>query len=156
MPSGKPGTRKPKPPDLRETPAKGKPLDGSTNPGGSPKIRTEDKISAIADRMLAWAISEPRSFYIAQFIEVEAISGTLIHKQRISEWENEHPKFAEVYKTTRCILEAHIGTCGMNGTVPPAMSVFGLKQHGHTDKQEIEHSGEIKSTVVQVELPKKK
>ena len=143
MPKGKPGTKKPKPPDLREAPAKGKPLDGSKNPGGRPMVWTPEEIEALADRMLAWALSGPMTFYIAQFIEDEAMSGRLIHKQRISEFEAANAKFSELYKVVKNILESHFGVAGTKSLIPPVMSVFGLKQHGHTDKQEVAHSGEI-------------
>jgi hypothetical protein len=121
-------------------------LDGSKNPGGKPKVWTDGEIEALGDRMLTWALSGPMTFYIAQFIESEARAGRLVHKQRISEFEAGNEKFAELCKVVKNILESHFGTAGAGGLIPPVITVFGLKQHGHTDKQEVAHSGEIAQT----------
>lgn len=155
MPTGKPGTRKSKPPDLRDTPAQGKPLDGSKNPGGRPTEWTDNEIEELGHRLLSWVLSDPMAFYVAQFIEQEALCGRLCHKQRFSEFEAKNEKFSELYKVSKNIMEAHLGGQGTKGVIPPAMAVFGLKQHGHTDKQEVAHSGEV-STIHKYAMPDKR
>jgi hypothetical protein len=150
MPKGKPGTGKPKPPDLRETPAKGKPLDGSKNPGGKPKEWTDERISDLADKLEEWAASGD-----AKFLETFCQENQT-YPQRLSEFAKDNAKFAEVLKIAKAACASSIAKATFLGICPPAFGIFTLKQHGWTDKQEIEHSGEVKSTVVTVELPRKK
>lgn len=150
MPKGKPGTRKPKPPDRREAPARGKPRDGSKNPGGAPKEWTKERIEALADQLDQWSQGDD-----AQFLETFC-KAHRTYPQRLSEFAKENPKFAEVLKVAKASCAASMAQATFDGACPPAFGIFALKQHGWTDKQEIEHSGEIKSTVTQVELPKKK
>jgi hypothetical protein len=94
----------------------------------------------MADRMLEWAQGS-RSFYLAQFCKQEKT-----YKQKISELAEKNEKFSEILKAVKDALEANIGTAVCDGLIPPAVGVFGLKQHGHTDKQEVAHSGEIAQT----------
>lgn len=129
---------------------RGKPKDGSKNPGGRPKVWTKDAIEALADDLDAWA-KDPSAMFLASFCRD---NGT--HRQRLYEFAKESPKFADSLKRAETACEANIAEGTADGAIPPAFGIFGLKQRGWTDKQEIEHSGEVKSKVVQVQLPTKK
>jgi hypothetical protein len=129
---------------------KGKPKDGSKNPGGRPKQWTDDAIDALAEALLAWS-RDPSAMFLASFCRDHDT-----HRQRLYEFSKKNDKFADALKRAETACEANIAEGTADGAIPPAFGIFGLKQRGWTDKQEIEHSGEVKSKVVQVQLPSKK
>lgn len=129
---------------------KGKPLDGSKNPGGRPKQWTPEAIESLANSLENWS-REPSAMFLASFSRDNGI-----HRQRLYEFAKQSEKFADALKRAETACEANIAEGTADGAIPPAFGIFGLKQRGWTDKQEIEHSGEVKSTVVTVELPRKK
>jgi hypothetical protein len=51
--------------------------------------------------------------------------------------------FSDTLKAAKAKAEAHTMTKGANGTMNPTICVFTQKQHGWTDRQEIEHSGSL-------------
>jgi hypothetical protein len=128
---------------------RGKPKDGSKNPGGAPTVWTPERISALADDLQAWS-RDPSAMFLASFCK-----GRGLYRQRLTEFADKNEKFADALKAAQAVCEANIAEGTADGAIPPAFGIFGLKQHKWTDKQEIEHSGEIKSHVIQVELPKK-
>ena len=143
MPSGKPGTRKPKPPDLRTSPAQGKPLDGSKNPGGHPKVWTESVLNSLADEMEAFYEENPDAMLLEDFCA---------HKRfglgNMSIFAKENEKFAQSKKIIECIITSRIFKAAGSGKMHATIGVFGLKNSGTkwTDKQEVAHSGEIAQT----------
>jgi hypothetical protein len=184
MPSGKPGTRKPKPPDLRESPAKGKPLDGSKNPGGRPTMfsaqvleETERyfeefeawyespvtitrKDGSSEDRMERIANPPPSILDLHRFLKSK---GLTVSRWSLYDWCDEGEgteikEFSQIVKKSMARLYPEVlQENAIMGKYPGAFPIFAAKNRMKwTDKQEIEHSGEIKSTVVTVELPRKK
>ena len=66
------------------------------------------------------------------------------HKQTLYEWEEAHPEFGDVLKKVRETQEHQLVQNGLNSKWSTAMSIFLLKNnHGYTDKQEIDHSGDL-------------
>jgi hypothetical protein len=137
MPSGKPGTRKPKPPDLREKPAQGKPLDGGKNPGGRPEEWIPEKISELGESLIQWA-RNPEAKYLATFC---AENGT--YPQKLSEFAKKDEKFSESLKIAKACCEAHIAELTGLGMIPTAFGVFALKQHEWTDKAKVDFGGSV-------------
>jgi len=111
---------------------KGKPLDGSKNPGGRPLEWTDERIEAMADEMLEW-VDDPKAYYLESFCK-----RTRTYPQKLSEFAAKNEKFSEALRITKAGCAANMGEAAADGRVPPAIGVFGLKQHGHTDKQEVE------------------
>lgn len=137
MPSGKPGTRKPKPPDHREAPARGKPRDGSKNPGGRPEEWTPERIEEFADTLMAWARGDD-----AQFLE-SFCKEHHTYPQKLSELSEKSPKFSESLKVAKAACAANIAQATFDGLCPPPFGIFALKQHKWTDKHVVENTGTI-------------
>lgn len=110
----------------------GKPLDGSKNPGGRPPDYTDEVIEAMAEEMIEWAQNN-KSYYLESFCKIKRT-----YPQKLSELAARNEKFAEALKATKAACAANMGVATADGNIPPAVGVFGLKQHGHTDKHEIE------------------
>lgn len=116
---------------------RGKPKDGSKNPGGRPAEYTPEVIEAMADRIIAWAQSHD-ALYLESFCKRE-----YTYPQKLTELAARNEKFAEALKISKCANAANIGEAVAAGEIPPAVGIFGLKQHGHTEKQEVKHTGAI-------------
>lgn len=130
---------------------RGKPRDGSKNPGGTgrPVEWTVERIEALAEKLVTWS-----RFHTSCYLE-SFCSANETYPQRLSEFAAENKRFAEALKRAKASCAAHLAEATAGGEMPPAFGIFALKQHGWTDRREIEHSGEIKSRVVQIELPRK-
>lgn len=137
MPKGKPGTRKPRPPDRRAKPAKGKPLDGGKNPGGHPKEWTTERIEALAVKLDKWSTSKN-----ARFLEAFCKTNRT-YPQRLSEFAKENEKFAESLKVAKASCAANIAQATFSGRCPPAFGIFALKQHEWTDSANVKHGGSV-------------
>lgn len=85
----------------------------------------------MADRLIDWAQGHT-SFYLESFCKEERT-----YPQKMTELAARNPKFAEALKIAKCANAANIGEAVASGEIPPAVGIFGLKQHGHTEKQEI-------------------
>lgn len=77
------------------------------------------------------------------------ISGLALHlgfsnRTSLYEYEKES-EFSDTIKTARSRCEEFIESNGMSGNIPPAVAIFSLKNYGWTDKQEVEHSGNMQS-----------
>jgi len=131
---------------------RGKPKDGSKNPGsqGRPVEWTDARIDTLAQSLLAWS-KDPTAMFLASFCRDNDT-----HRQRLYEFSKKSKSFADALKRAENACEANIAEGTADGAIPPAFGIFGLKQRGWSDKHEIEHSGEVKSKVVQVQLPTKK
>lgn len=116
---------------------RGKPRDGSKNPGGAPKVWTLAVIESLAVELESWA-SAPGSMFLASFCRD---NGT--HRQRLYEFAKENEKFADALKKAENACEANIAEGTADGAIPPAFGIFGLKQRGWTDKAEVKHTGGI-------------
>ncbi len=116
---------------------RGKPRDGSKNPGGRPTEYTPEVIEAMADRLIAWAQSHD-ALYLESFCKRERT-----YPQRLTEFAKSNEKFSEALKIAKCANAANIGEAVAAGEIPPAVGIFGLKQHGHTEKHEVNHSGAV-------------
>lgn len=71
-----------------------------------------------------------------------------VHRQRVYEWEERHPDFAELVKLARSKRQAFLERRLMRATEGPVVtsSIFALKNAGQgdwRDKVENEHSGTI-------------
>lgn len=130
--------------------AKGwKPAEHGKNPGGRPVEWTDEIIEAMGDRLVEWAQGDT-SFYLETFCKIERT-----YPQKLSELAGKNKKFAEDLKIAKAASASNFGVAMTKGLIPPAVGVFGLKQHGHTDKQEVAHSGEVRARVAIVNLPPK-
>lgn len=114
---------------------RGKPKDGSKNPGGRPAEYTPEVIEAMADRLIEWA-QVNNAYYLESFCKSERT-----YPQRLTEFAKGNEKFAEALKIAKCANAANIGEAVATGDIPPAVGIFGLKQHGHTEKHEVSGPG---------------
>jgi hypothetical protein len=128
---------------------RGKPKDGSKNPGGRPVEWTDERIEELAESLWIWC-QEHTACYLETFCAQQRT-----YPQKLSELATRSPKFSEALKVAKASCASHLAEATAGGEVPPAFGIFALKQHGWKDRQEVEHTGEITSKVVQVELPKK-
>jgi hypothetical protein len=125
---------------LRTSPANGKPLDGSKNPGGRPPEWTPQVIEEFADALMDWAQTDD-----AKFLETFCKQHRT-YPQKLSELAAKSPKFSESLKAAKAACAHNMAQITMLGACPPAFGIFALKQHGWTDRQEVAHSGEIAQT----------
>lgn len=116
---------------------RGKPKDGSKNPGGAPKVWTPEAIEALADELSQWATQDDAMF-LACFCKDHHI-----YRQRLTEFAKDNPKFADSLKQAQNTCEANIAERTAKSGMPPAFGIFALKQHSWTDKQEFKHTGSI-------------
>lgn len=64
------------------------------------------------------------------------------YASRQSIYDNEKKdEFSYIIKRARSKVEDWIYQHSLDGSIPPAVGIFILKQFGYSDKQEIEHSG---------------
>jgi hypothetical protein len=110
---------------------KGKPRDGSKNPGGRPKEYTPEVIESLAEDLIQWATQDDAMF-LASFCKTHSL-----YRQRLTEFAKGNPKFADALKVAQTTCEANIAVATADGAIPPAFGIFGLKQHAWTDKHEI-------------------
>ena len=66
-----------------------------------------------------------------------------INRQRLYERE----EFSDAIKECIAKKEANLEKGALTGTLNPSMCIFSLKQIGWTDKQQIEHSREVRSPI---------
>lgn len=128
---------------------KGKPRDGTKNPGGHPIEWTTERIEKLAEKLVTWS-----NFHTSCYLE-SFCAANETYPQKLSELSHLNTKFSEALKRAKSGCASHLAEATAGGEMPPAFGIFALKQHGWTDQREIKHSGEMTSRVVQVELPKK-
>jgi hypothetical protein len=116
---------------------RGKPRDGTKNPGGRPPEWTEDRISELGDALEAWA-QKPSAFYLETFCSLHRT-----YPQRLSEFAEKNAKFAESLKVAKASCAAHLADATAAGKIPTAFGIFALKQRGWSDKQEVKHTGAV-------------
>lgn len=114
---------------------RGKPKDGTKNPGGRPKEWTTAAIDTLADKLNVWA-GRKTSLFLASFCK-----GKGLHRQRLTEFAKANEKFADALKVAQNTCEANIAERTARGGMPPAFGIFGLKQHSWTDKHELAGPG---------------
>lgn len=121
---------------------RGKPKDGSKNPGGRPVEWTEERIAQLADSLDKWS-REHTALFMASWLAQEGLYWDLvpIFCQRSE-------KFSEANKRARTRLEAHLAEGAITGELEKTLSIFALKQgeNGWKDKQDVNHSGALALT----------
>ncbi len=79
-----------------------------------------------------------------------------VSRDTLYQWAKVHPEFSDAVTRAKEQRREIIIDNGLVGLYNPHFAKLAAWQYfGWSDKTEIEHSGEIKSRVVQVELPKK-
>ena len=78
-----------------------------------------------------------------------------IHRQRVYEWIDRHPEFADTVKLAQAKRQLFLERRLLQAEVGPVVTstIFALKNAGAADwreKQEIEHSGSIKHTLTEM------
>ncbi len=119
---------------------RGKPKDGSKNPGGRPigsTVWTPEAIESLAGDLTRWATQDDAMF-MASFCKLHGI-----HRQRLTEFAKANDSFSDALKVAQTTCEANIAVATADGAIPPAFGIFGLKQHAWSDKQEVKHTGGI-------------
>lgn len=118
--------------------------------GGRPKVYTDEILAELAEKLEDWA-RQHTSCYLETFCR-----DNYLWPERLAEFAKENPRFASALKFARSSLACNLAEATAGGEMPPAFGIFALKNVGKwSDKQEVEHSGEIKNTV-QVYIPAKK
>ena len=107
-----------------------KPKEHGANPGGAPRIWDGTKISDLGADLIAWA-QEPFSFYLETFCKKW---GT--YPQRLSLAADADSKFFETLKVAKAAIASNLAEAATHERINTTMGVFGLKQHGWTDKHE--------------------
>jgi hypothetical protein len=110
---------------------RGKPNDGTKNPGGRPVEWTPELIEDMGNRLVTWAQNH-NALYLESFCKSERT-----YPQKLTEFAAKNQKFSESLKIAKCANAANIGEAVAAGEIPPAVGIFGLKQHGHTEKHEV-------------------
>jgi len=108
-----------------------------TKPGPKP-IWTDERLDELADQMDAYYEANPQEFTLEAFC-----AENRLWPQRITEFAQKNTRIAEALKVAKnhCALQLARKTAA--GLMPPAFGIFGLKNNGWSDKQEIEHSGQV-------------
>lgn len=117
---------------------RGKPKDGSKNPGGRPPGAGKWPKAAIDDlaKDLAQWATQDDAMFLASFCKLHGI-----HRQRLPEFAKESESFADALNVAKTTCEANIAVATADGLIPPAFGIFGLKQHAWTDKHEMAGPG---------------
>lgn len=118
---------------------------------GRPIEWTEDRIYDLADKLLIWA-KIPDSKYLERFC---ADNETYPQKlSEISKGEGDANRyFSEAHKIARSCCAANLADATANGKVPCPFGIFGLKQHGWSDRLAIpvdEDTGEKAAQFIMV------
>jgi hypothetical protein len=86
---------------------------------------------------------------MSEGLSLAAAAGELdVHRQRIYEWEDRHPDFADAVKLARSKRQAFLERRLLRAAEGPVVTstIFALKNAGQgdwRDKQEVEHSGGV-------------
>ncbi|WP_157035699.1 terminase small subunit-like protein [Sphingobium chungbukense] len=95
---------------------------------------------------------------MAEGLSLAAAAAELnIHRQRVYEWEDRHPEFADTVKLARSKRQAFLERRLLRASEGPVVTstIFALKNAGQgdwRDKVETEHSGEINQKITKIEL----
>jgi hypothetical protein len=114
-------------------------------PAGRPTEFTEE----LGDRILA---------LMASGLSLAAAAAECdVHRQRVYEWEDRNPEFADTVKLARSKRQAFLERRLLTSDAGPVVTstIFALKNAGQgdwRDKIETEHSGEIAHKVTRIEL----
>lgn len=68
-----------------------------------------------------------------------------IHRDTLYQWEKEHPAFSDIIERLRGSQIKSLVNNGLSGDYNPTIAKVLLSKHGYSEKQEIQHSGEIKT-----------
>ena len=68
-----------------------------------------------------------------------------IHRDTLYQWEKEHPDFSDIIERLRGSQIKSLVNNGLSGDYNPTIAKVLLSKHGYSEKQEIQHSGEIKT-----------
>lgn len=95
---------------------------------------------------------------MAEGLSLAAAAGELdVHRQRVYEWTERHPDFADTVNLARSKRQAFLERRLLRSTEGPVVTstIFALKNAGQgdwRDKVETEFSGEIEHKVTRIEL----
>lgn len=68
-----------------------------------------------------------------------------VHRDTLYEWEKEHDQFSDIIERLRGSQIKSLINNGLSGDYNPTIAKVLLSKHGYSEKQEIQHSGEIKT-----------
>ena len=68
-----------------------------------------------------------------------------VHRDTLYEWEKEHDDFSDIIERLRGSQIKSLVNNGLSGDYNPTIAKVLLSKHGYSEKQEIQHSGEIKT-----------
>lgn len=68
-----------------------------------------------------------------------------VHRDTLYEWEKEHDEFSDIIERLRGSQIKALVNNGLSGDYNPTIAKVLLSKHGYSEKQEIQHSGEIKT-----------
>lgn len=106
--------------------------------GGRPGKWTVEVIDTLADKLLDW-IKQPDHYWLGEFASENGA-----WRQRLDEWADKSPKFAEALKIAKGIQEFRLVSLGLSKNNNPAMAIFALKNvAGWRDQVDVQHGGNI-------------
>lgn len=121
--------------------AKGKPKDGSKNPGGRPIKWTSKALVDVGEDLIKWMNAKPENLFFQEYL-----NGIGLYANFLSDYQGECKGFSQLVKNARDIQEQKLWKYGVANKLNPALTIFALKNnHGATDKVEnkTEFSGEL-------------
>ena len=102
-----------------------------------PKILKDDKGQVLTDRNGKPVYEKYKK------PSVVGLALYLGYASRQSLYDNDKGEFSYIIKRAKARIEEKVLMNTSEGDVPTALGIFLLKQFGYTDKQEIQHSGEM-------------
>jgi hypothetical protein len=107
-------------------------------PVGRPRAHTQTEDEKIIANMIKYT-NENTIPILAEFCYLNNVTKQYLHQ---------HEEFTTVLKRLLAKKEAQLEKGALGGKINSSVAIFSLKQLGWSDKQEIEHSGNMGVTIV--------
>lgn len=120
---------------------RGKPKDGSKNPGGRPEKWTEKALIEMGDRLIDWLNQSPKNIFFQEFLNEVGL-----YEDWVSDYREKYKSFSDLIKKAKSIEKQKIIKYACIGKLNTAMSIFVLKNNFQmSDKVENynKHEGSI-------------
>jgi UTP-glucose-1-phosphate uridylyltransferase len=104
---------------------------------GRPQKYTEPVINEMVQKFADY-INDTELPIVAEFAYMNDIDRKYLY---------DHEEFSALLKKCKSKKETALERGAISGAYVPSVAIFSLKQLGWSDKQEIQHSGEIKTTL---------
>jgi len=114
---------------------------------GRPREYTETQAIKLGNDILTWFNANPQEWTIEAWVEHHVLEtgDIFMSTDKLIRLAKAYPDtFGRIYKGTICNKQVRrMQDMTAKGAMPPALGIFLLKNRGYSDKQEVEHSGEM-------------